>query len=334
MIVTDVKATQPIAQNSPNDWRTSLGQILVTIETDEEFIGHGVGGGGLAGAHVVQTVLRDLVIGKNADEIESIWHQMYQATLPFGRKGIAIMALSGVDLALWDLRGKAQQKPIVELLGGTVGKPIPTYATVWNEIPAHMLDEHHAFKLHVEELDSVVDAVWRAREAIGPDRPLMIDAWMRWDLETTLRIAKECEEARLDWIEEPLPPDDLEGYAHLRDHCPVPIAGGEHEFTANGFKELINRRLHSVLQPDVCWCGGLTELIKIYEMARSAGLRVCPHRGAEIWSLHAIAALDEQPLAESGRPWMTWVGGQPSIIEGNITTHNSPGFGVAIRTEG
>jgi L-rhamnonate dehydratase len=110
----------------------------------------------------------------------------------------------------------------------------------------------------------------------------------------------------------------------------VPIAGGEHEFTAHGFADLIEKRLHQVLQPDVCWCGGMTELVKIYELARRANLRVCPHRGAELWGLHALAALDLQPLAESGRPWMSWVGGQPPIVDGYIEITDAPGFGVMI----
>ncbi len=110
----------------------------------------------------------------------------------------------------------------------------------------------------------------------------------------------------------------------------MPIAGGEHEFTAAGFGELITRRVHQILQPDVCWCGGMTEMVKIYRLAHEAGLRVCPHRGAEIWGLHAVAALDPEPLAESGRPWMTWVGGQPPVVDGFVQLTDAPGFGVVI----
>ena len=110
----------------------------------------------------------------------------------------------------------------------------------------------------------------------------------------------------------------------------MPIAGGEHEFTHFGFEPLIDERLHQVLQPDVCWCGGMTSLVRIYEMAAAARLRVVPHRGAEVWALHAIAALDAQPLAEQGRPWMSWVHGQPEPIEGEIAVPTEPGFGVEL----
>ena len=336
MKITDVRAVQPIGPGSPPDWRTSLGQILVAVDTDAGLTGYGVGGGGLAGVHVVRTVLRDLLLGQSVEPVEEVWRRMYAATLPFGRKGIAIMAVSGVDLALWDLRGKAAGKPIAELLGGDGSRRIPTYVTVWDTITPEVAAGYRAFKLHLgeagsaERIEGVIQAVKTARAAIGPERPLMIDAWMQWDVETTLAVADRLTPEGVDWIEEPLPADDLAGYAKLCDRCPIPIAGGEHEFTAAGFAELINRRLHQVLQPDVCWCGGMTELVKIYSLAAKAGLRVCPHRGAEVWALHAIAALDPEPLAESGRPWMTWVGGQPAIVDGFIELTDAPGFGVRI----
>ncbi len=336
MKITNVRAIQPVAENSPPDWRTSMGQILVAVDTDVGLTGYGVGGGGLAGVHVANTVLRDVLLGEDPEPIGRLWRTMYETTLPFGQKGIAVMAISGVDLALWDLRGKAAGQPVARLLGGQTGQPIPTYITVWDELEAAIADGFDAFKLHVEHrsdggtVDSVVGAVAAARDLIGPERPLMIDAWMRWDIETTLSVAAQVEPFRLEWIEEPLPADDFDGYETLARRSPVPIAGGEHEFTFAGFRPLIERRLHQILQPDVCWCGGLSELVRIYEFAQPAGLRVCPHRGAEVWGLHAVAALDRQPLAESGRPWMGWVGGQPPIIDGNITLGDEPGFGVEI----
>jgi L-rhamnonate dehydratase len=146
---------------------------------------------------------------------------------------------------------------------------------------------------------------------------------MKWTVPLTLDVARRIERHNVGWIEEPLSPDDLAGYEMLARDCPVPIAGGEHEFTAAAFRELIQRRLHHVLQPDVCWCGGMTELVTIYRLAQEHGLRVCPHRGGEPWGLHAIAALDNQPLAESARPWLTWM--KPTGAD--ILTQ--PGFGVA-----
>ncbi len=245
MQVTEVRAVQPIAPNSPADWRTSLGQMLVAVDTDKGLTGYGVGGGGLAGIHVVRTVLRDVLLGKDPAPVERHWQAMYNATLPFGRKGLAIMALSGVDLALWDLRGKANRQSVAQLLGGLQHRRMPTYCTVWDELPAEVAGKFPAYKLHVghakggDDISATVQTIEQARSRIGPDCPLMIDAWMLWDLATTLKVANETANCRLNWIEEPLPVDDVAGYVELARRCPVPIAGGEHEFTAIGFAEVI-----------------------------------------------------------------------------------------------
>ncbi len=337
MLITRIRTCQPPCE-SPKDWRTSLGQILVAIDTDKGLTGYGVGGGGLSAMHIVRTVLRDLLIGRDVEPIETRWREMYDATLAFGRKGVAVMAISGVDLALWDLRAKAAGVSVLQLLGGSRHAVLPTYATVWDDLPAEMVGTHSAFKLHLGKQASgdvgpLVDIVRRARDRVGPDVKLMVDAWMKWDVPFTLRFAEAAAGLNLDWIEEPLAPDDLAGYEKLCQRSPIPIAGGEHEFTAMAFQELIERQLHHVLQPDVCWVGGMTELVKIYTQAKPAGVRVCPHRGAELWALPALATLDPQPLAESGRPWMTWVGGQPPIRNGVMEAPNSPGFGATFSAD-
>lgn len=337
MRITEIRATQPPMPGSPADWRTTLGQILVVVQTDAGLTGYGVGGGGAAGVHVVQTVLRDLLVGRDPSNVEALWEEMYRATLPFGRKGLALMAISGVDLAMWDLRGKAAGQPIVQVLGGQPGQAIPVYATT-DDIAAAVEQGYRGFKLPYaviadDSAEQLGQRVAQARRLIGEEPPLMIDAFMQWDVDRALHVAAELEPYNLAWIEEPLPPDDLTGYARLCRESLVPIAGGEHEFTARSFAEIIDRGCHHVLQPDVCWCGGLTELVKIYRLAAQAGLRVCPHRGAEIWSLHAIAALDPDPLAESGRPWMDWLMGPPPLVDGHLALGDAPGFGVTIPQE-
>jgi L-rhamnonate dehydratase len=312
-----------------------MGQILVAVETDAGLTGYGVGGGGAAGIHVVQTVLHDLLVGKEPEPVEEIWQQMYDATLPFGRKGLAVMALSGVDLALWDLRGRAAGKSVAELLGGVKHRSIPTYVTVWGEVPDELVRQYRAFKLHVGQAatntpEQIEHLIAIARDKVGPAAELMVDAWMKWTVPFTLEVARRIEPYNVAWIEEPLSPDDLQGYAELARSCPLPIAGGEHEFTAAAFGLLIERRLHQVLQPDVCWCGGMTELVKIYRLAAQHGLRVCPHRGAEPWPLQALAALDDGPLAESGRPWLTWLEGWSPTVAGTVAPGSGPGFGVRL----
>ncbi|HZZ78530.1 MAG TPA: mandelate racemase/muconate lactonizing enzyme family protein, partial [Gemmataceae bacterium] len=245
MRIINVKACQPRCA-SPADWRTSLGQILVAVETDAGLIGYGVGGGGLSAIHIIRTVLRDLLVGRDVEPIETRWQEMYAATLAFGRKGVAIMALSGVDLALWDLRGKAANQSVDQLLGGPIHDSMPTYTTVWDDVPEAQLGQHAAFKIHLGssdgDLDSYVKTLARARARVGPGVALMVDAWMRWDVPFTLRFAERVAPLGIDWIEEPLPPDDFAGYAELARRCPIPIAGGEHEFTAAAFAEIIERR--------------------------------------------------------------------------------------------
>ena len=195
-------------------------------------------------------------------------------------------------------------------------------------------NKHAGYKLHLgkaaatDRQDRMITSIGQARSVIGTEPLLMVDAWMKWDVDSTIAISKEIAKYQIEWIEEPLSPDDFTGYKVLKEKSVVPIAGGEHEFTSAAFRPLIEQNLHAVLQPDVCWCGGLTELINIYTMAQEAGLRVCPHRGCEIWALHAIAALDSNPLAETGRPWMTWVAGQPDVQNGVIELSYRPGFGL------
>jgi L-rhamnonate dehydratase len=267
---------------------------------------------------------------------------MYRATLPFGRKGIAVMALSGVDLALWDLRAKAASQSVAKLLNHRTPARVPVYKTIWSNVDPETAAGRHGVKLHIHPpeplrlqnrgafVEQVAERVAATRAAIGPARQLMVDGWMTWDAPCTLMIARRIAPLKIAWIEEPLPPDDIKGYCWLRDECELPIAGGEHEFTPYGFEQLIDERLHQILQPDACWCGGLTALRRIYEMAGAAQLRVVPHRGAEVWGLHAIAALDSDPLAEEGRPWLTWVRGQPEPDESGIAVPDRPGFGVEL----
>ena len=335
MEIVNVQAVQPAASRAPQDWRGWLGQILVRVDTDDGLTGYGMGGGGEAGVHVVETVLRAGLLGEDPCDVEDLWAKLYRQTLPFGQKGLAIMALSGVDLALWDLRGKRENGSIVELLGGTAEEAIPAYQTTGGQgVEKAVQEGFQAVKIGGlgrldpdAALDDIIAMIRDARQVLGPERQLMADASLGWDVAGTLQVCERISEYDLTWLEEPLPPDDLEGYHALTRQSPVPIAGGEHEYTAAAFETLAERRLHAVLQPDVCWCGGLTELVKIYELGRRYGMRVCPHRGSEVWALHAIAALDPDPLAESGRPWMTWVGG-PEIAQGTIATGGEPGFGV------
>jgi len=339
MKITQLRAVQPSTPGSPPDWRTQLGQIVVEVTTDEGVTGIGVGGGGLAGIHIIETVLRDLLLGQDPTDVEA-WHaQMCRHTAFYGQKGLVVMAISGVDLALWDLRGKLLNQPVARLLNEAVDleKPLPTYRTVFDDVETEAaLDAGHAaVKLHVERFGdrpnptAIAELVERARHKLGPERALMIDAFGRWDIPSTLAVAAAIAPYQIDWLEEPLPCDDLAGYETLKQ-SPVPIAGGEHEYLISGFETLAQNRLHTVLQPDINWCGGMTTLVQIYQLAAQTGLRVCPHRGSEVYALHAIAALDPQPLAESPRNWFNVLQGSPAIENGMIQLNDAAGFGINV----
>eukprot|EP01052_Picozoa_sp_SAG31_P041246 SAG31_NODE_6201_length_2126_cov_3.087321_2_plen_272_part_00 len=263
--------------------------------------------------------------------------------------------------------------PVGVALGGSevaLRKQLPSYKTLaFPErlpLPADASDAvaegYRGVKLAIggldvrAEADTIVELVRGVREAIGDGVELMADAAMGaqrtlgWgDRDAVLALCQRLEPYRLSWLEEPLPCDDIESYAWLIARTSVPIAAGEHEFTAKGFQELLNAGVHlACWQPDIAWCGGMTPLVEIYRLSRRHGVRLCPHRGSEVWSLHAMLALQhgsvgptdggtpgsgpELPqLAESGRPWMQFVGG--SNISGGkarLTQPDAVGFGVVL----
>jgi len=341
MKITDIRAVQPPTPGSPPDWRTQLGQIVVDISTDDGLSGIGVGGGGASGIHVVETVLRDLLIGRDAADVEGLHGEMCAHTQFYGRKGLVVMAISGVDLALWDLRGKAAGEPVAKLLNADcdLSRPIPTYTTVFDadELDAAIAAGHAAVKLHVDTLTDSTDPsavtalVREARDRVGPEPLLCIDAFARWDIRTSLAVAEAVIDCGVAWLEEPLPPHDLAGYVELSERSPVPIAAGEHEYLIEGFAELIDRHCCAILQPDVNWCGGMTTLAAVYRLAAQADLRVVPHRGCEPFALPALAALDSDPLAEGPRTWFNCLDGAPEIEGGLIRPSIAPGFGVEVR---
>lgn len=340
MRIKQVTAYQPATPGSPPDWRTQLGQIVVAVEDSDGQVGYGVGGGGAAGVHIVETVIRDLLLEREADDVEALQATMFHHTCFYGRMGVVVMAISGVDLALWDLRAKRQQQHVAEQLGlDQLETTAPMYSTVWGAEAAEeaVANGATAIKLHVERFgdrpdpNAIAQVVRETRARLGAEARIMIDAFGRWDLDSTRRVDERLAEWKLDWIEEPLPPDDLDGYAHLASSCQAPIAAGEHEYGRDGFIRLINAGVR-VLQPDVNWCGGLTTLREVYQLAAERNIEVCPHRGAEPYALPAILALDPTPLAESPRSWFNCL--QPPIRINGSEVSLAPGHGFGVSPVG
>ncbi len=283
------------------------GAILVRIQTKQGLTGYGMGGGGTAAIHIIDNHLKDLLVGTNALNVEMLWEQIFASTSFYGRKGVAIQALSGIDLALWDIAGKNAGVPVWRLLGGQVREKVPAYFTGPN-LEAGLKLGFGAFKLPMplgpDDGDGVkariVDLLTKARNTIGPDKLLMIDCLCRWTVPFTLEMAERLQEVRLHFIEEPILPDDLSGYEKLcREVKGTRIASGEHEFTHYGFDILLRHGAAHFLQPDLTWSGGLTTGRRVATMAAAKSVPVMPHRGGSAFGMQLVISHPNCPMAES-----------------------------------
>ena len=318
------------------------GSILVEIKTTGGLTGYGLGGGGSAAVHVIETHLKDLLLKADPANIELLWDQMYNSSLFYGRKGLAIQAISGIDLALWDLAGKTANQPVYKLLGGKTKDRVPVYLTS-KKVELGLDKGIRAYKLPIdsspqdgrEGMRKAVAEIEAARKAIGPDADLMIDVLCRWNVPYTMEMADRLAPSKLMFIEEPLNPDDLAGYHQLCQKIETTkIAHGEHEYTRYGFENLITRKAAHILQPDITWSGGLTELRRIAALAQAAQLPLIPHRGGSVFGLHFILATPNCNLAESfgiGEPGNEMMQAMsPRFADGHIYPSDKPGFGLTL----
>jgi L-rhamnonate dehydratase len=348
-LVANPMSVYPAYRERRSSWGARWGaEVLVRIETDEGV--EGIGAAAPAPAKpLIEQHFADLLVGQDPFAVERLWDQMFRASLPYGRKGLPIMAISAVDVALWDIVGKATGQPLWRLLGGKVRDPLPAYST-GNDVERYQALGFRGFKLAMphgpadgwEGMKGNIELVERTRATVGPDADIMLDCYMAWNVEYTLRMARLLEPYRVRWIEESLPPDDYDGYAHLtRSIHSTAIATGEHEYTRWGFKELIARGCCHILQPDLAWVGGITEARKIAAMASAWGLDVIPHAGGlQPWALHFVASQPNTPLAEcvvignAGeddpvRSLYPYLRGVPLPRDGFIAPSDEPGVGVA-----
>ena len=341
MKIKSVSAVYPNYQHTTPSWRTHLWQIVVRVETNTGQIGWGYGGGGKAAVEIVNGHFAEILVGKSFDsisDISEIWDFLYTASIPYGRKGVAIMALSGVDLALFDALGKAEMKPVANLLGSTIKDQMRCYATgpdtnYYAELG--FTAQKFPFQWKGNESEAVGVAMGeKARSAFGKDAEVMFDVYMTWNSEITLRMHKALEHVGIHWYEDILTPDNLEELGVLRTKIyPVNMAGGEHEFTAHGFADIARTKAYDIWQPDITWCGGITAGLQIINLALANNAEVVPHRGAEPWGLHFIAATACEDFAEilpgvrGGGIDDLWIGA-PEPVDGYIQIENEPGFGI------
>jgi L-rhamnonate dehydratase len=314
--------------------------------------------GSEAVAQIIEKTLTPLVVGENVFSVEFIWEKMYRATQNIGRKGIVLLGISGIDIALWDIIGKTTQQPCFNLLGGRTRQAVRAYCSA-----AYAMDDlgelaeivrkqmqrgYTALKMRFgwgpldgrEGMRRNIALVKRMREVIGPNAELMADAYMGWDLQYALKLLPQLAEFDLTWVEEPLSPDDISGYAYLRSRVNVPISGGEHEMTRWGFRQLIEQRAVDYLQPDVNRVGGITEAKKIWALAQAYDIPVVPHSG-DYHNLHLVIAHMNSPLAEhfpddylDADTYLSHViDGQPQLRNGYLHLNDTPGFGVRLKPQ-
>ncbi|ODC03553.1 L-rhamnonate dehydratase [Terasakiispira papahanaumokuakeensis] len=283
-----------------------LGSLVVEIEASDGTVGFAVTTAGDIGAFIVERHLARFLEGQKITDIELMWDQMFNATLYYGRKGVVVNTISGVDLALWDLLGQWRKEPVHALLGGPVRDELQFYATGARPDLAQQMGFiggkmplRHSPAEGDEGLRKNLAELAEMRSRVGDDFWLMFDCWMSLDLNYATKLAQGAQAYGLKWIEEALPPDDYWGYADLKRQVPTGmlVNTGEHEATRWGFRMLMEMDCCDIIQPDVGWCGGITELIKISALADAYGKQVIPH-GSSVYSYHFVATRHNSPFAE------------------------------------
>lgn len=301
---------------SAKGWHAVRQALLVEIVTDEGLAGFGEAYGPPEPSRtIVETLYAPRVLGRDPCEPAVIWEDLYATFRDYGRKGWAIAALSAIDIALWDLRGRALGQPVAALLGGAFRTRLQAYATALyrprlgdhtaalvREAEALAAEGFRAVKMKVGfGLDVDARNVQAVRAALGPGRLLAIDANHAYDAATAVRLARRVEGCDVAWFEEPVVPEDLDGYLQVKAAAAMPVAGGEAESTRWGFRDLCARRAVDIVQPDLGGAGGFTEVARIAALASAHGLTVYPHvwgtAVALVASLHLAAALPPNPPA-------------------------------------
>lgn len=360
--ILEAALSQPFAYSRA--WYDTRTAMVVEIETDDGLNGWGeCYGPARITAAVVQSVAPWL-IGQDPLRTEFLWQMIYARLRDHGQKGAVIEGLSGIDIALWDIKGKHFGVPVHRLLGGPLRSEVQAYATglyrrksgdplryLAEEAAGYVADGFKAVKLKVgfgvEEDAAVTRAV---REAIGPGIALMVDANHAYDAVAAIRLGRMIEPYDIGWFEEPVPPEDVAGYRAVKAALSIPIAGGECEFTRFGFRDLLVSRAIDIIQPDTCAAGGLSECKKIADMAEAFGVRYNPH----VWgtgiaiaaSLQLLAVLPSQtppslapvaPMLEFDRtehPIRQSLLVQPiEHVKGFVRVPDAPGLGIEVDRE-
>jgi L-alanine-DL-glutamate epimerase-like enolase superfamily enzyme len=336
------------------------GWLIVEVFTDDGHVG--IGNAALAPRLTKQAIdlyLGPLLIGADPFDVEFLWQHMYRRTVAWGRKGVGMTAISAIDIAIWDILGKAAKQPVFKLLGGRTKRRIPVYAsrlysqpldTLAAETQKYRDEGYKAMKMRfgwgpadgAAGMQRNVELVRTVRDVAGDEIDIMADAYMGWNLDYARRMIPLLERYNLRWLEEPVIPDDIQGYVALKSLGRIPIAGGEHAFTQYEVRDLLEQRAVDYVQIDTNRVGGITQARKISALAESFAVPVVPHAG-QMHNYHIVMASLNSPMAEFFPPVDVEVGnelfwyifdGEPTPANGFIDlSDNVPGLGLTIKEQ-
>lgn len=362
MKITEVTAFPVgVALDEPLRWGAmvvnSKGGIVVRIRTDEGF--EGIGEAGFSSEYfstvgpIINDQLGPMIIGRDPLDIAALWQDMLSATHMWGRRGIETYALSGIDIALWDLLGKVSGQPIYRLLGAAKTK-VRAYFAPSLKAPHLVVEEalhavqqgFTAMKLrHGPDLRAGIEMIAEVRAAVGPDIDIMVDANMAFDRREALTLARELEQLQVAWLEEPILSRSLTQYVDdhtwLADRVSINLAGGESLLTRFEYLDLLSRRTFDILQPDCTSVGGISEAKRVADMASSWNLQCVPHIACSSGTgialaagLHLILACDNAPMIEydayGGPGWDGLLVSPPTLIDGFLEAGDAPGLGIEL----
>lgn len=331
-------------------------QLFLRLQTDAHLVGQ-IGPVSPDIAVLIETHLVKRILGVTFDDPARLWDLMYRGS-PHGRSGLLLHAISIVDCAVWDLLGKAHGKPVWRLLGEAMRPVVAAYAQTkgLSHHPEHLPRQIHALvdagwtrlKLFLNHgpcdgeagVEANVAVVKLAKDVVGSEVQIAVDAWRCWNFDFALRMARALEPLGIAWIEEPLMPELIEDYAELRRRSPVPIAAGEHHYGRWEYQTLLMAGAVDILQPDVTWCGGLTEFQRIAANAAAVGVAVYPHTHLLAPSVHAVAAgpaaasaLVEFPVFADRFDAQHFLRHPVVASKGEIKLPSAPGLGMELDQE-
>ena len=315
-----------------SSWMWPSKKVFVRIESDDGLVGWSSTNGGEVVAMIIEAHLSRLIAGTTVTDIADVWDQMFNSLLPNDRSGFSMMAVGGVDIALWDLQTKTKGVSLVTALGGGAAD-LPVYCTT-TQPGAHHNSDWWGLKAAMpygpdagdHGFQGNVDCMGAFRDAAGSGGRIMLDSFMAWDADYTLRFAIAAAQHDLYWIEDPLPPYDMDGLRRLKADLggSTRLALGNFSFTRWDCAELIREGLVDILQPDVAWAGGITECLRILDMAKAADVPVILHNTCEQpWALALAAAKQTDPVVEfvdrgEGSPLYGLMGAAPVFKKGRV----------------